>query len=61
MDTFKNVTVSVPMKPQYFNGTVNGTLLHYYLENFVVHSHFQNPGQSIINDKFTVVRIFKST
>ena len=26
-------------KVQYFEGTVNGTLLHYYLINFVMNSH----------------------
>ena len=25
----------------YFNGNVNGNLLHYYLINFVVNSHFK--------------------
>ena len=44
---------------QYFNGTVNGTLLHYYLK-FCLHRHVKYPGQSLINDNFTVVSIYKS-
>ena len=43
------------------NGTLNGTLLYYYHLNFVVNSHVKDPGQSLINDNFTVVSIFKST
>ena len=35
--------------------------LHYYLINFVVNSHVKDPGQSLINDNFTVVSIVKST
>ena len=41
--------------------TVNGTLLYYYLMNFVMNSHVNDHGQSLINDNFTVVSIIKST
>ena len=45
----------------YINGTVNGTLLHYYFINFVMNSHVKDAGQSLINDNFIVVGIVKST
>ena len=46
---------------QYFNGTVIGTLLHFYLINFVVYSHVQEGGRSLINIyNVTVVIIVKS-
>ena len=45
---------------QYFNGTVNCILVHHYHLNFVVKCHVQDPGQSLINDNFTVVSISKS-
>ena len=45
---------------QYFDGTVNGTLLHYYHINFVVNIHVKNLGHILINDNFTVVSIVKS-
>ena len=38
---------------QYFDGTVNGTLLHYYHINFVVNIHVKNLGHILINDNFT--------
>ena len=39
----------------FLNGTVNGTLLHYYHLMFVVTSHVQDNGRSSICDNFTVV------
>ena len=44
----------------YFN-IVNDTLLHYYLKDFVVNGHVQDPEQSLINDNLTEVSIIKST
>ena len=32
-----------------FKGIASGTLLHYYLINFVVNSHLSDPEQSLIN------------
>ena len=40
----------------YFNSTVDGTLLH-YLINLVVNNHDKDPGQSLINDNYTMVSI----
>ena len=45
---------------QYFNGTVSGTLLHFYLIHFVVYSHVQDIGQSLINDNVTAFIIVKN-
>ena len=42
---------------QYFNGTINGTLFHHYLMNFVVNIHIYDPWQSLIKDDFTAVGI----
>ena len=54
MDTYKNKMVwygiSINEMVEYFKGT----LLHFYRINFVVNSHFQDPGQFLINDNFTV-------
>ena len=54
MDTTENEMA------QYFNSTFNVTLLHYYLISSGVNNHVY-PGQSVINDNFTVVNIAKST
>ena len=45
---------------QYFNGTVKCILVLYYHLNFVGKCHVYDPGQSLINDNFTVVSISKS-
>ena len=63
MDTSKNATVRYGIGTndmvQYYKGTVNSISLQYYLINFVVKNHDQDPGQSIVNDNFTVVSILK--
>ena len=53
---FLDGRVSVPMKwYDILNKTVNGNLLQYYIIYFVVNRHVYDPGQSLINDNFTVV------
>ena len=42
---------------RYFNGAINGIILHYCLMNFVEDSHVSDPGQSLLNDHFPVVSI----
>ena len=40
---------------QYFDSTVNGTLLHLILLYKICLSHHKDPGQSLRKDNFTVV------
>ena len=61
LDAVKKEMVWPQYMVWYFNGIGNATLLHYYLIHFVVNSHVYDPGQSLINDNFTVVSIVKST
>ena len=44
-----------------FNRNVNRAVLNYYFINPVVNSHVTDPGQSLINENFTVASIGKST
>ena len=48
MDTSKNEMVRYAIATNetvwYFNGTVNSSLLHYYLIHFVMNSHVKDPG-----------------
>ena len=62
MDTSKNdmvrYCVGTNKTMQYFNGTVNSTLLH-YLINFTVSSPIKNPGQSPRNDNLQLLLLLR--
>ena len=61
MDTSKSETVRFGISTnEMVMVLLNGTLLHYYLV-FVVNSHVKDPGQSLMNDSFTLVSMIKST
>ena len=62
MDTSKNdmvrYCVGTYKTMQYFNGTVNSTLLHYFI-NFTVNSPIKNPGQSPQNDNLQLLLLLR--
>ena len=65
IDTYENKTVWYSTRTNEkvctVHGTVNNTLLHYYLINFFVNSYFYDPGHSLVNENFPVNSIVNST